>query len=149
MKHSVKNKSQTQSHRQKPKARTGSKPSPTQLEDELIIASILAGGQERPLKAQSCYGLGYSGSADREPEGPVCAVSAGILFKGVETHADPLTAFHELYGVSHEVASGVSAGFETGADGIDGWCAPPHVVADRARGWAIGAAVRSAIEEKP
>lgn len=110
--------------------------------DDEIIGAILAGGHVRPIMAHADYGAGFDNRFDDEPVGPVCAVAAGVLFAGLERSKDPIRMFMKKFGVSRTVACGISCGFED-YHWHDTWRGP-----DYARGWAIGAAVRSAIEEE-
>ncbi len=109
--------------------------------DEQIIAAILAGGH---TSGRGIYPQMRSGLCDSD--GPVCAISAGILYRAID-HSDlgAPVAFADAYGVPLSCAYGVSDGFEqvTGSwDGQKRWGV------DYQRGWAIGAAVRSDIESE-
>lgn len=109
--------------------------------DDEIIGAILAGAEAsgRALVARMSFGYGF-GHEEPERHGPVCAVSSGLLFAGLRKSESPIDAFAEKYGVSVQVARGVSWGFE----GYN----VEYYDDDYARGWAIGAAVRSAIESE-
>ena len=131
-----------------------------QWTDDEIIGAILAGSRasDRPLKACMWFGSGF--------DGPVCAVSAGVLWRdaiadvsGCDSE-DAVHLFAAKYDVTLSTAIGVSDGFEwNGAplpesklgtwtdDGfINLYDGTPISGDEYERGWAIGAAVRAAIE---
>ncbi len=119
------------------------------LQDELILAAIIAGGMasgrrvapalcgRRPC--QPGHRNGYGVMDESESDGPCCAVGAGVLFSGVTVTSDALKCFAGEYGVTADYAQGVSSGFENdswanyGGDVFD-------VGHDVSRGIAVGSA---------
>lgn len=119
-----------------------------QLKDEQVLAAIIAGGvssgrKVMPALRRGCASdNGFGVRLGDEPQGPCCAVGAGVLYGGyTEVHC-PRTVFADVHGVSIYYASGVSDGFEdiglyehTLRDKGDG------ALRDYERGLAVGQAV--------
>jgi hypothetical protein len=97
-------------------------------QDELILAAIIAGGVASGRKvmpattgsrpAQEGHTNSFGVSAWADPQGPCCAVGAGILYAGIDpetvSRIGSCSSFADAYGVSYGFASGVSDGFEGG-----------------------------------
>lgn len=96
------------------------RPTKEQLQDEMILAAIIAGGMasgREVLPSLSYRGTRdnenvYGVDADDDPQGPCCAVGAGVLFHGVLVVDEPIESFAKMHGVSIDYAIGVSDGFE-------------------------------------
>lgn len=91
------------------------------LEDEMILAAIIAGGmasgrEVRPSVArrpgQPGHDNGYGVHLTDDPQGPCCAVGAGLLFAGVVNPDYAPSEFSKAFGVSTGYGSAVSWGFE-------------------------------------
>lgn len=121
--------------------------------DEEIVAEILAAAVlfGRPLEARMHFGI------DPGDEGPMCAVGAGVLYRALDRgdlhRSNAIDLFAEYYNVTRTTAVGVSDGFEFPSRYRDGeWTRESLFDGHKyrgsgyERGWAIGAAVRSAIE---
>lgn len=113
------------------------------LQDELILAAIIAGGMASGRKVlpslpgrrrgqvghRNYFGVTYND----DPSGPCCAIGAGVLFFDLDQQHSATQSFVSHYRVSDDYAFGVSAGFE-GQDLFDGSST------DRIRGYSVGAA---------
>jgi hypothetical protein len=97
------------------------------LQDELILAAIIAGGmasgrEVRPASIARPGQVGHDNlfgvGPNDDVSGPCCAVGAGVLFVGVSRTASPTLAFAEAHGVSESYALGVSDGFEGHHSGL-------------------------------
>jgi hypothetical protein len=124
---------------------------PEQIEqDELILAAIIAGGmasgrEVRPAlfarrPSQAGHRNGFGVQLEDEPDGPCCAVGAGVLFSGVTEADDALRCFAVSHDVSYLYAQCVSSGFEN-----DSWAQSPPMgheseSDDFARGLSVGSA---------
>lgn len=103
-----------------------------QAKDEEVLACIIAGAEASGRKMDTSFderaaidgadcgsGLGFG----EIPDGPCCAVGAGIIFAGlpINDQTAPET-FAGIHGVSVAYANGVSDGFEalTGSGGDSG-----------------------------
>lgn len=73
------------------------------LRDEIVLAAIIAGGAASQRKVLPSLGQdgrpyhfnGYGVCIGQRPEGPVCAVGAGLLYAGISNAEDPLETFSE------------------------------------------------------
>lgn len=125
------------------------------MADEEIVGHILAAaGAGLKVERTACSATySRSGFASNEPDGPCCAIGAGLLYAGIERdqlHTDTCETFAKKYGVSLACAIGISDGFEDRVGctysyekhHITNLCANKGYV----RGFAIGNAVAEALE---
>ena len=114
-------------------------------QDENILAMIIAGAiiAEREVlphfdrRTEVLHGHCYGD----DPDGPCCAVGAGLLYVGVKIESDhaPLVDFANMYGVSAEYARWVSHGFEGVSE--PAW----KMTQTQQRGFAVGRAAYDAL----
>lgn len=117
--------------------------------DELLVAKIIAAAESSGAMVESghmSFGV-YSNDGQFKPDGPVCAIGAGVLYRSVNIKKYPMVsdAFAAIHRVNRTYACGVSDGFEGAYGSVDG----NHYVdnANHARGYAVGEAVRAAFED--
>lgn len=123
-------------------------------QDELI-ARIIAAAESHGVNVDTRVGgygvqLAPGGYIPNKPQGPVCAVGAGVLYRSVKTdgRCDPLAAFSSSHAVSIEYAIGVSDGFESDSDATVGDERDDLFDdCDYHLGWAVGEAVRAYFED--
>lgn len=94
--------------------------------DSLILSAIIGQAALKPKREVKpynthdgvCRGNPFAHAWGHvTPDGPCCAIGAGILFHNLGPLAESaIEAFAEKYGVSLAYASGVSSGFENALD---------------------------------
>lgn len=119
--------------------------------DERLVAKIIAAAESSgalirpaPSRHEMRFGVGVK-NEHYVADGPVCAIGAGVLYRGVSQSLDlPDEDFMKMHRVSYAYVCGVSDGFECDSGTIE------YIYrggADYARGVAVGEAVRAYAED--